>query len=124
MRDGKYVVLVIDDDVEFGQALRIMLEANGFAVEEARTAELGLRVYSNVKPDVILVDLMMEEVDAGANFAKELKLLDNRAPIFLLSGAGDVMSASIDYNQLGFSGVFQKPIDENRLLKVLRAKLP
>jgi two-component system alkaline phosphatase synthesis response regulator PhoP len=123
MRDGKYVILAIDDDQDFIQAVQIVLEANGYVVESAPTAEEGLRRYRSVHPDLILVDLMMEEIDAGANFAKELKLLGNQAPVFLLSGAGDSMSVSTDYTALGFSGVFQKPIDPKRLLTVLKAKL-
>lgn len=123
MQDGKHVILVIDDNTDFCQAIRVLLEANGYIMAEAHTAEEGLKVYKAVRPDVILVDLMMEEVDAGANFAKELRLLNNTAPVFLLSGAGDSMTQSTDYTQLGFSGVFQKPVLPDRLLKVIRAKL-
>ncbi|MBN1688612.1 MAG: response regulator [Candidatus Omnitrophica bacterium] len=123
MKDGKYVILTIDDDREFLQTVRIVLEAKGYVIEEAQSAEEGLKRYKTVQPDLILVDLMMEEVDAGANFVKELKLMGNKAPIYLLSGAGDSMSSSTDYTQLGFSGVFQKPISPDRLLGVIKAKL-
>jgi DNA-binding response OmpR family regulator len=123
MQDGKYVILTIDDDPDFLQAIRLFLEANGYVMIEAQSAEEGLNVYKKTKPDLILVDLMMEEIDAGTNFAKELKLLGNKAPVYLLSGAGDEMSDNIDYTQLGFTGVFQKPIDNKRLLSILKAKL-
>jgi len=123
MQDGKYVILTIDDDPDFLQAIRLFLEANGYVMIEAQSAEEGLSVYKKTKPDLILVDLMMEEIDAGTNFAKELKLLGNKAPVYLLSGAGDEMSDNIDYTQLGFTGVFQKPIDNKRLLSILKAKL-
>ena len=83
-----------------------------------------IKVYKEINPDLVLVDLMMEEVDAGANFVKELKLIGNTAPVFLVSGAGDSMSSGVDYSQLGFSGVFQKPFNHERLLSVLAAKLP
>ena len=123
MQDGKYVILAIDDDPDFLQAIRLFLEANGYIMFEAKSAEEGLKVYKQTKPDLILVDLMMEEIDAGASFVKELKLLGNEAPVFLLSGAGDGMTESTDYTQYGFSGVFQKPIKNERLLSVLKAKL-
>jgi len=123
MQDGKFVILTIDDDHDIRQALRVMLEGNGYVVAEAESAEEGLKVYKSVKPDLILVDLMMEEVDAGANFVKELRLLGNNAPVFLVSGAGDSMSTGVDYSELGFSGVFQKPFNHERLLSVLAAKL-
>ena len=123
MQDNKYVILAIDDDPDFLQAIRLFLEANGYIIIEAKSAEESLKVYKETKPDLILVDLMMEEIDAGAKLVKDLKLLGNKAPVYLLSGAGDGMTDNIDYNQLGFSGVFQKPIKNERLLSVIKAKL-
>ena len=123
MQDGKNVILAIDDDQDFLDTLRILIETDGYIMEEALTAEAGLRKYNKVKPDAVLVDLMMEEIDAGANFVKELKLLGADIPVFLLSSAGDGMIDAIDYTSIGFSGVFQKPPEPNHLLSMLNAKL-
>jgi CheY-like chemotaxis protein len=123
MQDGKYVILTIDDDPDFLQAIRLLLEAHGYISVQAPSAEEGLNVYKKTKPDLILVDLMMEEIDAGAKLAKELKLLGNKAPVYLLSGAGDEITDITDYSHLGFAGVFQKPVKNERLLSVLKAKL-
>ena len=123
MQDGKYVILTIDDDPDFLDAIRLVLESAGYIMVDAKSAEQGLTVYKKTKPDLILVDLMMEEIDAGTNFAKELKLLGNKSPVYLLSGAGDEMMGNIDYAQLGFAGVFQKPIKNERLLNIIKAKL-
>jgi len=123
MRDGKHVILAIDDNEDFLTAVRVLLEANGYIMMTANTAEEDLKRYKEQRPDLIIVDLMMDEVDAGANFVKELKLLNNQVPVFLLSGAGDGMSASTDYAKMGFSGVFQKPLDGDRLLALIKSKL-
>lgn len=123
MQDGKYVILAIDDDPDFLQALRLLLEANGYIMVQANSAEAGLKVYKEKNPDLVLVDLMMESIDAGADFVKELRLLGNTAPVFLLSGAGDGMTTNVDYSQYGFSGVFQKPVKNERLISVIKAKL-
>jgi len=123
MQDGKYVVLCIDDDPDILDSLTIVLEANGYVVAGAGSAEEGLKVFKQVSPDAIICDLMMEEVDAGTNYVKELKLLGNTAPIYLLSSTGDNLNMSIDYTTLGFSGVFQKPVDNDVLLKQLSNKL-
>jgi CheY-like chemotaxis protein len=123
MQDGKYVILAIDDDPDFLDAIRLVLESSGYTMAQAKSAEEGLKVYKKTKPDLILVDLMMEEIDAGTNFAKELKLLGNKSPVYLLSAAGDGMTDNLDYAQFGFAGVFQKPIKNDRLLSVLKAKL-
>ncbi len=123
MKDGKHVILCIDDDPDILESLRIVLEANGYTMAEAATAEEGVKVYKKVKPDLIIVDLMMEEVDAGTRFVKELQILDNKAPIYMLSSTGDALNMTTDFSSLGLSGVFQKPIDNATLLKVLKSKL-
>lgn len=123
MKDGKYVVLVIDDDDDIIESLRMILEHNNYAMIAGRSAEEGLRIYKDSNPDFILVDLMMESVDAGRNFAKELKLLNNTAPVYMLSSVGDSLAQNVDFSELGLNGVFQKPIDVNTLLTTLKKKL-
>ena len=123
MQDGKHVILCIDDDEDVRIILKTVLEANGYVVETAPTAEDGLRAYKKSSPDLIIVDLMMEEIDAGANFVKDLRVLENKAPIFMLSSMGDNLSMTTDYSELGLSGVFQKPIENEKLLSILKAKL-
>jgi len=123
MKDGKHVVLYIDDDQDCLDAVRIILEANGYEMIEAQSAEDGLRAYKKSNPDFLIVDLMMEEVDAGTSFVRELQILGNKAPIYMLSSVGDDLSISTDYAELGLSGVFQKPIEPNTLLSILKAKL-
>lgn len=123
MQDGKHVILCIDDDPDVLDCLRIVLEANGYIMVAAESAAEGLRAYQQSNPDLILVDLMMEEVDAGAQFVKDLQARGNKAPIYLLSSAGDGLTMSTDTSELGLSGVFQKPLDNDAFLTVLATKL-
>ena len=123
MKDGKNVILAIDDDEDVIYSLRMVVENNGYEMVEAYTAEEGLRKYKQHAPDLIIVDLMMESVDAGKNFVKELKLLGNTAPIYMLSSVGNALASNIDYKDLGLDGVFQKPIETKTLLKTLEKKL-
>ncbi|MFC1528275.1 two-component system response regulator [Candidatus Latescibacterota bacterium] len=123
MKDGKYVILCIDDDPDILYSLRIVFENNNYIMVEARTAEEGLEVYKSEHPDFIIVDLMMESIDAGRNFAKELKILDNKVPVYMLSSVGDSLVSNVDFSDLGIIGVFQKPIDVNTLLTTLKTKL-
>jgi DNA-binding response OmpR family regulator len=123
MRDGKHLILCIDDDEDVRVVLKTILEANGYAVETAATGEDGLRIYKKSQPDLVIVDLMMEEIDAGTIFVKELKALGNTPPIYMLSSMGDNLTMMTDYSELGLSGVFQKPIDNARLLSILKTKL-
>ena len=123
MQDDKYVVLCIDDDPDICAFLKTVLEANGYVAHTAATGEEGLRVYKEVGPDLVIVDLMMEEVDAGTTFVKELRLLGNTAPVYMLSSVGDDFNLAIDYASVGLSGVFQKPVSADRLLSVVRTAL-
>jgi DNA-binding response OmpR family regulator len=123
MQDGKHVILCVDDDPDILSFLKIVLKGEGYVVTEATSAEEGLRVYKATPPDLVILDLMMEEVDAGTSFVKELKALGNKAPIYMLSSTGDNLAMATDYSALGLAGVFQKPIAKEKLIAMIKAKL-
>ena len=123
MQDGKHVILCVDDDPDILFFLRTVLEKGGYVMKEASTAEDGLRVFKESNPDLAIVDLMMEEVDAGTSFVKEIRAAGGDVPIYMLSGVGDNLNLMTDYSSLGLSGVFQKPVDPEKLLKILKTKL-
>jgi DNA-binding response OmpR family regulator len=123
MKDGKTVILCIDDDPDILSYLRIVLESEGFVMAEAPSAEEGLRAYKEKLPDLVIVDLMMEEVDAGTNFVRELRALGNKAPILMLSSTGDNLAMAVDTTELGLAGVLQKPVSKDRLIALIKAKL-
>ena len=123
MRDGKFVVLCVDDDPDVHFTLRIVLEKSGYIMEEAQTAEEGLRKYKTAKPDFVLIDLMMEEVDSGMNLARQLQALGNKTPVYMLSSVGDQLNMTVSPKELDLSGFFQKPINPDTLLLTLKLKL-
>lgn len=123
MKDGKYVILYVDDDQDYLDTVRVILESGGYVMAEAHSAEEGLKTYRTVKPDLLLLDLMMEEVDSGTGMIKELRLLGNTAPIFIMSSAGDQLNMVTSYADLGLDGIFQKPVDPKVLLHTLNEKL-
>lgn len=123
MREGKPVILYVDDDRDYLDSMRAILEANGYLMEEAVSAEQALRKFKHERPDLIIIDLMMEEVDSGVSLVKELRLLNNTAPVYMLSSAGDQLTQAVDYAELGLAGVFQKPIQPKVLLRTLKEKL-
>lgn len=123
MQNGKHVILLVDDDPDLLESLKVVLEANDYVVITAQSAEEGLRTYKKTDPDLLIVDLMMEEIDAGTHFVKELQALQNRAPVYILSSTGENLQETIDFSSLGLTGVFQKPINIDMLLTLLKAKL-
>lgn len=123
MSEGKPVIMYVDDDPDYREVVRTLLENNGYEVMEAASGEEGLELFKTRRPDLVIVDLMMEEVDSGTSFVKELRLLGNTAPIYMLSSVGENLSLAADPLALGLAGVFQKPIDRATLLGVLKARL-
>jgi DNA-binding response OmpR family regulator len=123
MQEGKYVILCIDDDPDVLMSLRVILEASGYVVSTAPDARAGLQAFKDSTPDAVIIDLIMEEVDAGMDLVKELRALNNRVPLFMLSSTGDYFYTTLDANALGLAGVFQKPVKPQVLLKLLETKL-
>ena len=117
------LVLVIDDDKDIMEAIKIMLETEGFAVETALNGKVGLEKATENCPDLILVDMMMETVDAGAKVAEEIKNSGCKAPILLLSSISDTTSYNLDINAMGFAGSIQKPVMPSVLIPLIKQKL-
>jgi len=122
-KNEEKIVLIIDDDADIRASMRIVLEAVGFSVGEAGDGEEGLKVAQTVNPDVVIVDLMMETVDAGSKVSVKLKESGFKGPIYLLSAAGDTVRYNIDAKELGLDGIFQKPINHEILISTLKTKL-
>ena len=62
MKDGKHVILVIDDDQDILDAARAVLESGGYAMVEAPSAHEGKDIFNKEKPDLLIVDIMMEQI--------------------------------------------------------------
>lgn len=123
MPDRPKLVLCIDDDPDILASLRVVLEAGGYRVVAAANAAEGRRVAAESRPDAILVDLMMEQIDSGVKLVRELRAAGTRTPIYMLSSTGDYLQGAADPEELGIDGVFQKPLDPAILLALLGRKL-
>jgi DNA-binding response OmpR family regulator len=121
--NSKPVILCVDDDPDVLISLKIVLESGGYTVVTAVDGKTGVRVFRESRPDLVLLDLMMEEIDAGTKALGEMQAIDRKVPIFLLSSTGDYLQGATDTNELGLAGVLQKPVDPKILLGLLRAKL-
>jgi DNA-binding response OmpR family regulator len=123
MKDGKFVILCIDDDQDVLLSQKIVLEARGYIVVTAPDAKQGLPAFEENRPDAVIVDLMMEEVDAGTTLVRQIKEIDRDVPIFMLSSTGDYLHGTLDTTGLGLAGIFQKPLNPNILLGLLQTRL-
>jgi len=107
----KKKILLADDDPDQIFQVSHHLKKWGYDVVAVESREEAERYLQSECPDLAILDLMMEEVDAGTNFVKELKALGNTAPIYMVSSVGDHLALETSYSDLGLAGVFQKPID-------------
>ncbi len=115
----KKKVLIIDDDPAICDSVKAILDGNGFDTKIALSGKDGIEAFKNEKPDIVLCDMMMEHIDEGAKVAKVLKEANKDLPVFLLSSIGDATANNIGLSELGFNGVFQKPVNFDVLLSVI-----
>ncbi|MEW6268168.1 MAG: response regulator [Thermodesulfobacteriota bacterium] len=115
--DSKAPVLVVDDNRDVREALRMMLESEGLDVETAADGEQALRRMRESPPAVVLLDLNMPHLDAyGFREEQRRDPALMKIPVVLYSGASDVGEAAA---ALGIEAWFAKPFDLDRILTLL-----
>jgi len=84
-------LLIIDDDLDILMSLKVILEDKGFIVDTASNKNEGLRLCSSQKPDLIILDIMMEDDLEGYSILKEFKNNDSLrdVPIIMYSGMAE-----------------------------------
>ena len=81
---AKMKVLVVDDEADVVKVLRLRLEKNGFEVVSASNGREGLQKISSEKPDAVLLDVRMPEMD-GIRVLEEIRRTDAGLPVFMLT---------------------------------------
>ncbi len=82
----KIRVLLVDDDPDFIEANSIILDASGFEVLTASSGAEGLKKVEEEKPDVVVLDVMMENTDEGFAVARKIRhKLHSDVPIIMLT---------------------------------------
>lgn len=66
-------ILIVDDDPDIVEAMKVVLESKDYKVSTAWSGEDGLKKVKLEKPDLIILDIMMETTDKGFDVARELK---------------------------------------------------
>ena len=112
-------VLVIEDDPIVADMLQMVLQVEGFSVDVAADGGEGLELASVARPDVIILDVMMPEVDGWA-VAEQLQRDQDMAsiPIVFCTAKADVDSTWRGW-QLGAASYVTKPFDNELLISEL-----
>jgi len=112
-------VLVVDDAMFMRASIKQMLERNGHAVAgEAGNGLEAIEMYVNVKPDVVMLDLTMPEMNGLEALAK-LKEMDPAVKVIICTALGqrEMVARAIE---LGATEFIVKPFEEERLMKAIK----
>jgi CheY-like chemotaxis protein len=116
-------VLVIDDEAYARQMIRVLLEREGYEVVVAHSADEGLRLLRELKPDLVTVDLMMPGRDGLDLLAeKQSDPAIHDIPSLVLTAVG--LHADLERAEaLGSSAQLSKPFSQRQLLEAVREVL-
>lgn len=118
---GQKRILVIDDDPDFLDYVRIVLSASGYEVETASTAKQGLDLMREHVPDLVIVDVMMSYALDGWTVSREM-FSDPRlrnVPIMMVSAIVSDKDDALFPNDVNdrVDAFMSKPLDPSALLK-------
>lgn len=123
-------ILIIDDDPDIVEAMKVVLENKGYEVAAASSGEEGLDLARKDAPDLVILDIMMETGDKGFDVARSLKA-DKRTkntPILMLTGIENKMGLSFkkeagDRVWLPVDDYVEKPIKPEELVSRIKRLL-
>ena len=112
-------ILIVDDDPDMVEAGRIVLEAKGYEVVSAANASQGLSALEESKPDLMILDVMMEEPDDGIRMARRIRQKGFDLPILMLTSVNVAMGLQIDKDDemVPVDEFQEKPVDPGTLIK-------
>lgn len=123
---GKFKIVAVDDDVEFLESLRALLESRDYNVCVAHDRNEGLACIRSEQPDLLVLDIMMSSWLDGLDLAKTLKADAEfrRMPIVMLTGIED--RTGLDFRPkpggpdwCAADAFLNKPIDTDVLIKTI-----
>ena len=130
---NKKRILLVDDDADQRLSVRLPLEAAGYEVMEAANFNEGLAAVKQHKPDLIVLDVMMDTTTAGFQFALTLHSADPTSeyktfkslPIIMLTAIHSTTSLrfSPDDDYLPVQNFLEKPVDPKVLIAKVKSLL-
>jgi len=112
------VILVVDDEPLQRDILKTILDDEGYETYTVSSAEEGLKIIKQIRPDVVLTDLRMEGID-GIDFIDALPKEPFQPPAIMMTAYGTISSA-VEAIQKGAFDYLTKPLDKDVLLITVR----
>ncbi len=111
-------VLVIEDDVNIAELLRLYLEKEGFIVTIAHDGGKGLAEFEKDKPDMVLLDVMLPVMD-GWSVLREIRV-SSKVPVIMLTAKGETVD-KVSGLEMGADDYIVKPFEVKELLARIHA---
>jgi DNA-binding response OmpR family regulator len=118
-------ILMVDDDTDFVEAVRTVLESNGYEVSAAYSREEGMKAIQDYHPDLLILDVMMDSPDDGFTLAHDIRKQGFKKPILMLSSVSKVtgMTFDKDSDMVPVDAFEEKPIRPEKLLVQIKELL-
>lgn len=113
-------VLIVDDDPNINQLIKLYLEKEGYETETAERGDDALNLFKKNPPQIVLLDLMLPGMD-GYQVCREIRH-DSDVPIIMLSAKGEVFDKVLGL-ELGADDYIIKPFDSKELVARVKAVL-
>ena len=113
-------ILVIDDDINICEMLRVYLENEGYEVKTANDGAEGVSFFKIYEPDLVLLDIMLPKKD-GWQVCREIREMSSK-PVIMITAKGDVFDKVLGL-ELGADDFVVKPFDMKELSARVKAVL-
>ena len=112
-------ILVVDDDPDITFAVSLYLKREKHEVRTAASRAEGMEAVKAFSPELIVLDVMMEQPDDGIAMAQELRRTGQTLPILMLTSVGKVTGMTFDRDSdlVPVDAFFEKPVKPEDLLK-------
>ncbi|MDD5720048.1 MAG: response regulator [Candidatus Krumholzibacteria bacterium] len=114
---SRATILVIDDDPDIHEICRLVLEPQGYRLAVAVSGAAGRAAMAADPADLVILDVMMEEADAGFQTAQWLAAQHPAVPVLMLSSIADAADSLFDTSTLKVADLVNKPISPQDLLE-------
>jgi len=111
-------VLVVDDDKNISEIIGIYLMNAGYEIKKVYNGKQALSVYEEIKPDLVLLDIMLPGMD-GVEVLKGIRK-NNSTPVIMLTAKGDTFDKVLAL-ELGADDYIVKPFEPKELLARVKA---
>lgn len=111
-------VLIIEDDINIAELLRLYLEKDGFEVHIADNGGKGVSEFERIKPDLVLLDIMLPVLDGWA-VCREIRS-SSKVPIIMLTAKGETFD-KVSGLEMGADDYIVKPFEVKELLARVHA---